>query len=462
MNLRTPRIFVRSTTRHLAIISACSALLVLVGFLPIASTRAQSACVPASTASGSLDTCFGSGGKVTTNLGGTTSNWAVDVALQTDGKIVVLANSFKVLRYGSDGLIDSTFGTGGVASISFTKSNGQWGAYALAIQSDGRIVVAGYATLSGNTVGFAIGRLNSNGSLDTSFGSAGKVLFNFQNNQSALARGVTIQSNGYIVVAGDSSASFALARLSPNGAFDLGFNGTGKVTVSVANSTDGIGGAYDLTTQRVLVGGVVQEKVVAAGIRPRLAGVDRDIAVLRFNPNGSLDSSFGSGGKVFTNFSGYSDQAKGVAIDGNNKIVVAGHTMIDGNGTARFALVRYTENGQLDVSFGSGGKVTAGTPGYRSLLDGHGLTIQPDGRIAASGSVETADFSYADFGVVRFNSDGTLDTTFGAGGTGIVVTDFYGDRDHAGGLVLQADGRIVAVGGANPIPQQIALARYMP
>lgn len=461
MNRPRPQFSERPPPNRLVIVSACTAFVLLFSLLLIPSiTHAQTDCIPASTASGSLDTCFGSGGKVTTSLGGTTSNWAEDVALQTDGKIVILANSFKVLRFGSDGLIDSTFGTGGVASISFTKPTGQWGAFALAIQADGKIVVAGYATLTGNTVGFAIGRLNSNGSLDTSFGSAGKVLFNFQKNISALARGVTIQSNGYIVVAGNSDTSFALARFTPAGAFDLGFNRTGKVSVSTATSTTGLGGAYDVTTQSVLVGTVIEEKVVAAGIRP---GVDRDMAVLRFNPNGSLDSSFGSGGTVFTNFSGYSDQAKAVAIDANNNIVVAGHTHTSSTSDSiRFALVRYTENGQLDTSFGSGGRVTAGPIGYRSFLYGHGLAIHSDGRIAVSGNVETLDSTNGDFAVARFNIDGTLDSSFGSDGTGIVLTDFYGERDHTSGLALQTDGRIVVAGGANPIPQQIALARYMP
>jgi len=164
---------------------------------------------------------------------------------------------------------------------------------------------------------------------------------------------------------------------------------------------------------------------------------------------------------VFTNFIGYSDQAKAVTIDANNNIVVAGHTLTDSTNGQMFALVRYTENGQLDVSFGSGGKVTAGLIGYRNALYGHGLAIQVDGRIVVSGYVETSANTNGDFAVACLNSNGTLDTTFGSAGTGIVLTDFYGGNDHAwAGLVLQADGRIVVAGQANS--NQIGLARYMP
>ncbi len=469
MNRSLPQFSERPPPNHLVIVSACTAFVLLFSLLLIPSTtHAQTDCIPAATASGRLDTCFGVGGKVTTNLNNTSSKFANDVVIQPDGKLVVAAyenpgskQDFLVLRYDTAGLLDPTFGNGGVARISFTNSGSEL-ASALAIQSDGKIIVAGYAPLKSYSA-FAVARLNPNGSLDTLFGTGGKILFSFQNNVTASVQGVTIQSNGYIVVAGRSNAEFALARFRPNGTFDTAFNGTGKITVSTANSTDTqVGGAYAVTIQRVAVNGVLEEKLVVAGIRPRLAGVDRDMAVLRFNPNGFLDSSFGSGGKVFTNFTGYSDQAKAVAIDANNNIVVAGHTLTDST-SPMFALVRYTENGQLDASFGSGGRVTAGVIGYRSAFYEQGLAIQPDGRIVASGYVETSDFSFADFAVARFNADGTLDTTFGSDGTGIVLTDFYGGKDYAwGGLALQADGRIVVVGGANPSPQQIALARYMP
>lgn len=448
----TRRLF--SIPRRLAAVLVYSIVFTVAASMWSGVVFAQS-CAPASTAPGSLDSCFGTGGRV---LGDT--NYALDMALQADGKIVVAATGFYVKRYNSDGLLDSTFGSGGTANISFTK-NSDAAIKALTIQSDGKIIVVGRATLKGSTTGFAVARLNSNGSLDTSFGNAGKIVFGFQNNVSAQANGITIQANGYIVVVGESDVAFALARLSPSGAFDPGFNGTGKVTVSTPNSTGLAGGAFDVTIQKIVVSGVIQEKVVAVGERPSFAGVSADMAVLRFNPNGSLDPTFGSVGKVFTDFYGYTDSAHTVAIDANNNIVVAGQTLMGSTtDTIRIALVRYTENGQLDTSFGDSGRVTVGVPGYRSWTQGDALAIQPDGRIAFSGYVDITTNTPVDFAVGRLNPNGTLDTTFGSAGTGMVITDFYGGNDRAwAGLVLQADGRIVVGGQAS---SQIGLARYMP
>ena len=208
-----------SSVRQTVIMLGCAIVLTMaVSMLPN-SAFAQS-CVPASTAAGSLDTCFGNSGKVITSINnGAGSSWSEDVTIQSDGKLVVAGRGdnssgsgrdFYVLRYNSDGVLDVTFGSGGIARIAFTKSTSDSEyATALAIQPDGKVIVVGYAPIKGNTSGLAVARLNANGSPDTSFGSGGKVLFVFQNNVSAVAAGVTIQSNGYIVVAGRSNANFA-------------------------------------------------------------------------------------------------------------------------------------------------------------------------------------------------------------------------------------------------------------
>jgi uncharacterized delta-60 repeat protein len=435
-------------------------------------------CIPAPSGPGGLDTCFGIDGKVTTDINLGLGQYARAVAIQPDGKIVVAAQAnnypagsgddFYVLRYEADGSLDPTFGSGGAARVSITDWYDLELPNAVAIQPDGKILVAGSAPLSKpgtSTIwGFAIARLHPDGSIDYAFADNGRVLFNFNSKKDAFLEGVALQSNGYIVAVGRSETGFAFARLTPNGMLDTGFNSTGKVVIQTAKSTDTaftVAGAYGVAIQTVVVGGVPQEKIVAAGIRPSLKNVGRDFAVLRLNPNGSLDSSFGSGGKVFTDFEGLADQAFAVTIDANNNIVAAGHMHASATGQRKMALVRYAPTGQLDSSFGIGGKATLAVAGRSPLV--YGVDIHPDGRIVVAGAAEIlGQSSAADFLVARFNSDGSADTTFGSAGTGIVLTDFNGLDDTAvAGAALQPDGRIVAAGGAD-MPNLIALARYLP
>lgn len=444
----------------------------IVGITFIAVFFIAAICANAQTCSTAdcLDDTFSTGGKVLTNINfGTGTNWATDVAVQSDGKIIVAANAanypsgtgndFYVLRYNTDGTLDYGFGSGGVARVSFTSTYDSENPYAVAIQPDGKIVVAGRVTI--NSKGsFAITRLDTNGSIDTSFGSNGKILFNFSNRQDAMARSITFQSNGNIIVAGRSDNDFAFARFTPAGAFDTSFNGLGKLVVQTAKSSDIlIGGAYAMTIQRILENGVLQEKIVATGIRPAVSGVERDFATLRLNPNGTLDTTFGNGGKVFTDFYGLRNQAKGIAIDANNNIVVGGSTHTDNR--TKFALIRYKINGQIDTSFGDNGKTVVGVPGTDN--NQKDIAIDSSGRIVLAGWTHNGDIAGAwieDFAVARFTPDGNLDQTFG--GSGIVVTDILGiDHVSEGGVALQPDGKIVVAGMANN-QYYIALVRYNP
>ena len=451
---------------------------IVFGFAFLSSGRSAIAqtCVPASFSAGSLDTCFGIGGRVTSNFG-SGHNIALDMVIQPlDDKIVVVgslasnptstARDALVLRYETDGSLDQTFGSNGAVRVSFTTWDDLENANAVAVQPDGKIIIAGNASVSGRSTvnGFAIARLNANGSLDSSFGTNGKLLFNFSSKTQSLALDIAIQNNGYIVVAGRCDLDFALVRLTTTGNFDPAFNGTGKTVIQTARATDVAAGAYGVAIQTVFVGGIPQDKIVAVGFRPTVSGktsTGRDFAVLRLNPNGSLDTSFGSGGKVFTDFSLKNDEANRVAIDTDNNIVVVGRTTLDGTLAGyRFALVRYTPNGMLDPSFGSGGQVTAGPIGYFDAL--RRLKIQSDGKLVTGGTVKSPDGGpFSELAISRFNVLGSPDTTFGSDGTGTVLTDFYGQKEDLYGLALQSDGKIVAIGGTMS-PYYIVLARYMP
>ncbi len=326
---------------------------------------------------------------------------------------------------------------------------------ALALQSDGKILLAGSAYIKSNTYGFAVARLNADGSLDSSFGNGGRVFFGFSS--SALLRDLVLQSDGRIVLVGSQSSDFAVARINANGTLDNTFGTGGKVVVQTVKSTDSVGGANAVTLQSINN----EERIVVGGGRPSTSKLSRDFALMRFTPSGALDSSFGSGGKVFTDFYGYMDRVDGLVIVGNS--IVAGGMARRSTATegADFGLVKYRVDGQLDSTFGIGGKVITDILGTQNYIEG--MAIQPDGKIVAVGAA-SPDIFTGDFALVRYNPDGSLDTSFGSGGNGVVLTDFSSRDTGTGGVALQADGRIVIAGSAGTSSNTIyvVLLRYMP
>jgi uncharacterized delta-60 repeat protein len=409
-------------TRHIrrALVGAVLSLAFVTAALPGAAVAA----------SGDLDPTFGSGGKVTTDFGG--SDGAQAVAIQTDGRIVAAglggSGDFALGRYNAGGSLDPTFGSGGMMTTDF---GGFDAASAVAIQTDGRIVAAGRS----GSGGFALGRYNAGGSLDPTFGSGGKVTTDFGGVDSAL--GVALPSNGKIVAVGGggSGVDFVVARYNADGSLDSTFGSGGMVT------TD-FGGFEAATAVAIQVDG----KIVATG--STFSGGFQQFALVRYNADGSLDTSFGSSGKVTTDFGLGSGFGGALAIQSDGKIVAAGRAGSD------FVLARYNGEGSPDASFGSGGKVTTDFGGV--LFDAaFGVALQSNGKIVAAGSAFSPPS--ADFALARYNADGSLDPTFGSGGK--VTTDF-GGFDVAFGVALQADGNIVAAGqGGSSF--DFALARYL-
>jgi uncharacterized delta-60 repeat protein len=191
---------------------------------------------------------------------------------------------------------------------------------------------------------------------------------------------------------------------------------------------------------------------------------NEDFALARYHANGSLDTSFGTNGKVRTNFPNLAAEASAVAIQPDGKILVAGGAfkllVIYGN----FEIARYNPDGSLDTSFGNNGIVTTIFPGQGSFA--RAIAVQPDGKIIAAGT-DYVDFSSeessnTDFALARYNSDGSPDETFGRGG--IVTTDFNTFNDDVSAILLQPNGKIVAVGAAKNAARyyDFALARYLP
>lgn len=327
--------------------------------------------------------------------------------------LLVLAFASSALAAG--GGLDTSFGVGGRVTTNFAADAS---ASAVAIQADGKIVAAG-----GAGVDFALARYNTDGTLDTTFSTNGKVTTAFTDG--SFANAVAIQSDGKIIAAGGAQG-FALARYDTDGALDPTFGTGGLVTTSV---TSGTNQANDVAIQ-------ADGKIVAAGFATPGGPWRRHFAVARYLSDGTLDTSFGDGGTVVTAF-GVSGVANAVVLLPNQKIVLAG---TNGGG---FALARYLSDGTLDASFGNGGKVATTLPGGAGG-SAYAVTLQPDGKIVAGGSY---DFYW--FAVARYTLHGGLDRTFG--GDGFAITDVgQGGEQWVSGLVIRASGKVVAVGGEGP------------
>jgi uncharacterized delta-60 repeat protein len=396
--------------------------------------------------SGDLDPTYGNGGKVTTNF--FDSDIIRDVAVQLDGKIVVVGtvqNTSQqpiIARYKLNGSLDPAFGSNGkvFASASFFPQ-------AVVIQPDGRIIAAG--SVQGS---FGLMRFNRDGSLDSTFGAAGVASIRFLPGASSdLIFDVALQPDGKIVAAGDvdSGQWFALARFNPDGSPEATFGDGGRVRPGMG---PGFERANGVAIQNDL-------KIVAVG-EAFNGATQTDFALARFKPNGELDETFGNGGRAFTNFNNLDDGATCVVLQPDGKILAGGNThqpFGTNSDKLHFGLARYEANGNLDFSFEGDGKVITGFFGSAAI---GGIVLQPDGRIVAAGSAFANPAGGRDFVLVRYNSDGAVDNSFGNLGT--VITDFGGE-DFADAVVLQPDNKIVVAGEYFNFSDgrgDFALARY--
>jgi uncharacterized delta-60 repeat protein len=344
----------------------------------------------------------------------------------------------------SAGQLDTTFGSGGIVTTAIGTGAI---AYATALQTDGKILTAGFADFaSGNR--FALARYTTSGSLDTSFGSGGTVTTKVGSFTDYGARGIAVQSDGKIVLAGAASfkagTEFALARYTTSGALDASFGSKGIGSTQL--------GSFDIAYAEAIQ---ADGKIVAAGTSnqgpPGTTG-PYDFAMVRYNSDGSLDTSFGSGGKVLTAFPGEGQTSiNGITLQSDGKIVVAGDVGPGpGDSGEQFTVARYNANGTLDTSFGGTGTVIVPTVTGGNTEQATSVEVQSDGKIVATGWVHM--FGYDQWVTTRFNTDGTLDSTFGSGGT---VTTLIGSGGDAYAVSLQSDGKIVVGGSPN-----FSLARF--
>jgi uncharacterized delta-60 repeat protein/uncharacterized repeat protein (TIGR01451 family) len=326
-------------------------------------------------------------------------------------------------------------------------------------------------------VGFSGVARAADGELDTSFNGTGVVLTNFSLRPPPSdisideAHAVVVDKHGRIVVVGVSNGAsvvapghfdFAIARYNANGSLDGSFGNGGKVM------TD-FGGIVADDYPRAVARAVAIDgtgRIVVAGYSHDANGI-YNFALARYNDNGSLDSDFGVGGKVLTDpaGSGLGSHAFGVAIDSNGKIVAVGDST-DASGNTHFGLARYNQDGSLDSTFGGSGKVTTDIGNVVNGNSGSsdyalGVALDSSGGIIVAGSSNANDAS--DFALARYNDNGSLDTNFGRGGWGIVLTGFFFPNslgyENANAVAIDKDGKIVVVGRADG---NLAIARYGP
>ena len=419
------------------------------------------------TSTGVLDTGFGTGGKVTTAIG-SGSDYGYAMTVQSDdGKIVVAGeshngsnNDFALARYTAAGVLDTGFGTGGKVTTAIGTGND--GANALALQSDGRIVLAGFSH-NGRHNDFAVARYTAAGALDTSFGrdadndnTRDGYVTTAMGSQHSYGYAVALQPDGKLVVAGNGfngttkKEDFVLARFNADGTMDIGFGRDGVVITDFNSGASDYGEAVAVQSDG---------KIVVAGRSNK--GNVKDFAVARYNSDGSLDTGFGTGGKVTTDFSSGEDRPYAIAVQSDNKIVVAGYA---NNGSDNdFAMARYNADGSLDTGFGTGGKVTTALGSGNDLI--RAMTLLDDGKILVAGSAHIG--SDLDSALARYNSDGSLDSGFGGDADGNNVKDGYvttaiGSSNDSGlSVAIQEDGKIVVAGAAhNGSDWDFMLARY--
>ncbi len=400
---------------------------------------------------GNLDATFGTNGLVVAPVG-TGNDQAYAVALQSDGKILVAGNTFTnttdqedffLMRYLPNGTLDASFGTNGKVTTDFGASDD--GAKAVAVQPDGKILVAGHTLGATGTGGynFAAARYLANGTLDTDFGTAGKVVVNFGSTDFCLAMG--LQANGRIILAGRSyngaTSDFALVRLLTNGSLDPNYGTDGKVRVDLFNENESINAiTFDLAGRVVAVGETSTSTIIGAFV------------VAKFKLNGQLEDAFGDGGKVRTAFGTESDAAYGVAIQTDGKIVVAGQS--NSATISDILVIRYLSNGTLDNTFGTGGILlddvsTGGDYGYA-------VHAQADGKILVAGS---SSENQEDVALFRYLNDGAPDTDFGD--NGVVWTDAGTSMQDRALAIVVKDGKIIVAGQTGILGNfDIFLAKY--
>ncbi len=385
-------------------------------------------------------------------LGTSTESHGQAVALQSDGKIVVAGwayhngdQVFAVARYKTDGTLDTTFNTSGsLPGVVNTAIGNNAFAYAVAIQSNGKIVVAGSSSNGGSpaVTSFALARYNTDGTLDTGFGSSGIVIQSVPGGDGTdVAYALAIQSDGKIIAAGYSTISstmtLAALRFSADGtSVDTTF-GPGSNGAFIASGLSGDSYANGVAIQS-------DSKIVLAGTSSPSGKAQG--TVIRLFSDGTLDTSFNSSGITYTGVDG--TWATALVLQSDGKIVIGGNYWDSTKSPAAYSfyVARFTTDGVLDTVFGTSGLTYTAFGSYDDIC--FALAIQSGDQKIVAGGYSTDGSGYTAFALVRYNTDGSLDTSFNTVGK---VTTYvaYAPYSHIYGIAIQSDGKIVAAGDSD-------------
>lgn len=386
--------------------------------------------------SGDLDSTFSADGIATTDMQPPSSDGALCMALQPDGRIILAGSSqpqvggtisMALARYLSDGSLDPSFGTGGIVITTIGPMDDAISG--IALQPDGKIVVGGSSWVNGSGYVAMVARYDSTGALDPTFSGDGWRTENIGAGSEDRIGSIALQANGRIVATGVAQSSggdddIALARYNTDGSLDTTFSGDGMLILPMGPGEDVAGG--------VAVQPVDQHIVIT--VYSSDGSID-DFTLVRFAPDGTLDPSFGTGGIVTTSFSAGVDRVGPIVLQPDGKIIAGG--TVENGLQLNPALARYEADGDLDPSFDGDGMTT-------SLFSALGLigslALMPDGRIVAAGNSGTV------FMLTVFNPDGSPDNTFSGDGA---LSMALGNYDYGNEVAVQPDGKILFAGYSN-------------
>ena len=407
---------------------------------------------------GCLDTTFSGDGKLTTGFIGSANDQSLNITRQADGRIITVGlssafplGSLVVTRTTPDGLLDPTFGNGGVTVLTgvFDDLYLYAADVRLTVQADDKVVIA---------KAYTVARLDASGNLDTTFDGDGLVALDFYTSDVAI-------QGGKIVIVGspDDTGGFVALRLNTDGSRDTNFGILGTTPTVIFDSIPPPPNAdwsasWSFPTDITVSDG----RIVASGVNQTLYSyydsdegysiykVDREIVLVRYLSDGSLDTSFGTGGMVRANFGSPVNYVSDVACDVDGSILVAGAI-----GDHRFSVARFDAGGLIDSAFGIGGRATIdfGADFPVPLQTDHPLArvyveVLPDGRIAVAGTlvpIVNSSLGLPQLAVARLNHDGSLDSTFGA--TGKVTTDL--SHIEVNRIAVEPNGSILVSGTAD-------------